>query len=121
MLKQYVQLVKYTFGNYLCNHVMRFLEENVFPHESKMCFYLQKELPIYDASMTTPQEGHHNGIKKSPIGPKHHHSLVRSTKQLVAFSLFSAINYPKKNTQQLHTTSQWSRSPTSKYVTSFIE
>ena len=62
MLKQYVQLEKNTFGNYLCNHVMKFLEENVFPHESEMCFYLRKELPIYDASMTTPQEGHHNSI-----------------------------------------------------------
>ena len=83
---------------------MRFLEENVFPHESEMCFHLRKELPIYDASMNTPKEGHHNGIKKSPIGPKHHLSLVRSTKQLIAFYFFSAINYAKKNTQQLHTT-----------------
>ena len=96
MLKKYVQLQKDTFGNYLCNHVMRFLEENVFPHESKMRFYLRKELPIYDASITTPQEGHHNGIKKSPISPKHHHLLVRSTKKLIAFSFFSAIDYAKK-------------------------
>ena len=60
---------------------MKFLKENVFPHKSEICFYLRKELPIYDASKTTPLEVHYNGIKQSPISPKHHHSLVRATKQ----------------------------------------
>ena len=74
----------------------------MFPHEQEMYFYPRKMLPIYNASMNTPHEGYHNGIKKSPLGPRYHHSLVNSTKKLIEFSYYIALKFSKITAQQLH-------------------
>ena len=49
MLKKYVQP---DFFLQPCDKNPR----RIFPQKTEICFYLRKELSIYDASMTTPQE-----------------------------------------------------------------
>ena len=71
--------------------------------------------------MNTPHEGLHNGFKKSVVGPKETHSLVRLTKQLITLSYQNASNFAKKNAMVLHRKQLWSNSSVSNIVTPHVE
>ena len=71
--------------------------------------------------MNTPHEGHNFGIKSSPLGPRTHHTVVRSTKQLINLSYYDAMKFTKKNTSHLNDQQLWSNTPTSDHVTTWIE
>ena len=105
----------------MTSFISKFIEEHVFPHETEMCFYMRKKLPVYDQSMNTLHEGHHNGIKKSPLGLISHHSVVRSTKKLITMSYYSAMKFGKKNIDFLNQTQLWSNTPTYNNLTTWIE
>ena len=121
LLRRYIQKQTKIIGALLVSKIEKFLEEHVFPHEKEMCFYLRRSLPIYDQSMNTPHEGLHNGLKKSVVGPKETHSLVRSTKQLITLSYQHASNFAKKNAMVLHRKQLWSNSSVSNIVTPHVE
>lgn len=46
--------------------------------------------------MNTTHKGHNCTVKKSSLGPRSHHSVVRTTKQLITMSYYSAMKFGKK-------------------------
>ena len=121
LLRRFIHNQSTVLGERLVSKIEKFLEEHVFPHEKEMCFYPRSSLPIYDQSMNTPHEGYHNGVKASVIGPKEHHSLVRSSKQLITLSYLNASKFAKKNAMILHRTQLWSKSSVTNIVTQHVE
>ena len=68
LLLLYVSNLSGSLDKQIISDIVRFLQEHVLPHEQEMCFYPRMVLPIYDAAMITPHEGHHRGLKLTPIG-----------------------------------------------------
>jgi hypothetical protein len=97
--------------------IRSFIQENVEPLESFICFYPRRNVRHFDTSTNSGHEGTNNGLKTgaAPVLPQH--SLDRSASILNHNAEIKAASQGISSATSLSTNVLWSKLPTSQKLT----
>ena len=109
--------VKHLFGEPFIQSVTRFVRENVFPHEDRLCYYHRHGLFHLEIHTNCGHEGTNNGVKNcaSPVIPQNR--LDGTIKTLNLNADVKAINTQIMGCQKATARKTWIDTPTSAHVT----
>ena len=115
------ELFTSTFGTSLCQRMIEFVRQHVFPNQSRMCYYLRRSFFHLETHTNCSHEGTNKGMKYSACPVRPQLSIDKSAQILTLNAEISDKNNQIQNCSQATSFKLWYSSPTAPFLTELAE